>query len=328
MRTMRWIAIVSAICVLSCARVAREEVCRDAAAPSERLVVRPGAVALTPTFADLGDIPWGRAVPISLALAKNSSDPIEISHVGADCDCAVPARPYEGVVVPAGASTLMEFHVHVGFEPGVGERRLRVALRSGQAFISLVRANVIGTYTVPERVIDYGDVDIVRCGVLRRLVHFVSTETELLDARPDCDWINATFAPSPDGAELAIQVLPDRLDNGVSYGALVLTTTDADRPTLRISVRANGVADIVPVPSSLYFRQGDSAVVQFRDRTLRKVDAVWCEAEVSLVTGAVLTDGRLAVASREGWGEGARARIRVGDQSGRVGFVSIDGVRD
>jgi hypothetical protein len=276
----------------------------------------------------LGEIPWGRAVPVTFALANASANPITICRVDADCGCAAPTSSYEGAVVAPGASARIDFLMNSGFDTGPGERQFRVALQSGEVLVSVVRAVVMGSYSVSETAVNFGDVDMGAREPVRRRVRFVSRDTQLREVRADCDWIDAKFSGTPEGADVVAEVVPGRLDVGVSYAGLLLSTTDTDRPTFRVALRVNGIAELMPVPSGVYLRRGDTALVEFRDRDMARVRLRSCEAGPPELDTQVIADGRLSVSASGAWNRGSRARVRVHDDAGRVGFLHVCAIID
>jgi hypothetical protein len=256
-------------------------------------------------------------------LTNDSPSPVTIAQVDADCGCAAPARTYEGALVAPGASATIDFLLNVGFDTGARERKLRVALQSGEILTSVVRLAVVGAYSVSEQAIDFGDIDLADAEPVRRGIRFLSTSTKLLDVRTEYDWMTASVSSTPEGAEVVAEVRRNRADIGVSYGGLLLLTSDADRPTFRVSVRVNGVAPLMPVPSTVYLSSHDTMAVEFVDRSVQRVAITSCQAEPGPLRAEVLPDGRLAVTAGDAWRAGARVRVCVRDDSNRAGFVSV-----
>jgi hypothetical protein len=191
-----------------------------------------------------------------------------------------------------------------------------------------VRIAVTGTYTVSERALDFGDVGLSAADPIRRTVRFLPTGSRLLGVRAECDWIESTVSPTAEGADVAVEVSRGHLDAGVSYAGLLLLTDDPDRPMFRISVRANGVSELMPAPLTLYLRRDETAVVRFRDRDMQEAHLRWPEPQGPGVTTEILPNGCLAITTNNDWKNGARVRVRARDDSGRAGFVSAYAIVD
>lgn len=287
-----------------------------------------GLVGFAETFVDIGQVPWGTDVPVSLAFANGSDEPVTIESVEASCGCALvlDADGCRGRALLAGDQIQVDVSLGAGTKPGLNEAFVKVGLADGRSRGALVRWDVVPSWTLSADLVQFGKVYLDEPEVPAVTVAFSSHSCTLVAVQPDVSWLECeaqSLGPGGRDAWLTLRLKKERLSPGVNRGMLMVTTTDRTVPTARVLVTALGSTALVPYPYHLVLVPGSSGAIRFSEETGRACTLVSAEATHPAIRVQLRDSGLVQCSFEAGPMPRGPVPLVVRDESGRRGCALI-----
>ena len=313
-------------------------------AASEPLVQHPGPqlahqpddlVGFTESFVDIGQVPWGTEVPVSLPFVNRSDEPVTIEGVEASCGCTLvlDADAYRARVVGPGEEIDVQMMLDTGPRPGERWSQVKVAARGPREFTAILKATVVGTWDLSADCVHFGTVLLDSPDEAVTTVWFTSDVDRLAGVpEPSVPWLACSVGTDESaqtaGTSIRLRVLKDKLSPGTNSGFVTVTTTCPSMPARRVYVTARGISGLLPYPPHLVLLSGQVGKVQFVDAAGAPAQVASVDVGDAPVEGRPLANGYVEFeAPRKASGTRA-ARVYAYDAHGRRGVVLVSVVAD
>lgn len=278
---------------------------------------------------ELGELPWGRDVPVRFQFENRSAAPITIARVSSSCGCTLVRgkKILEGKVVGPGDVVPVEISFNTGARAETKTATITVYTTTGKQYRAGVRATIIGSYNISADTVHFGRVDLnTEDSPPPQVVRFTSVSATLLgDPRADAEWIHCSTRASssdPRSTDLILAIDVRQLDVGMNIARVEMRTTDPDVPSRNLVVTARGSQELTPYPSHLVLQPGVPQTVRFVDDRLVQAQLAEIKTEgEGVLRIRIIEAGVLEVEVRRP-GSGTEVQsILVTDKLGRRGRV-------
>ncbi|MDQ3070325.1 MAG: DUF1573 domain-containing protein [Acidobacteriota bacterium] len=201
------------------------------------------------TVVRVGVVPQGQTLIHRFAVVNVGTAPLTLGPIEASCGCT--AMLLSSTAIEAGKTGHIDVTVTTGLDDGLINRTVSIKTNDPRrrTLVLAIEADVRPEFTVTERLIDFGGVSgakpVSRVLEIERVfgnaaVHSVTSTDALVDAR---------LEPTSPSSVRVVAVRRTTTHAGQHWGNLVLATTSAAMPEIRIPIRGVSV-DMKQGPST------------------------------------------------------------------------------
>ncbi|MFH1747470.1 MAG: DUF1573 domain-containing protein [Planctomycetota bacterium] len=252
-------------------------------------------IGFSPLEIDLGSQPWFAEVPFTATFINDSLDPVTIATLKSSCGCmAIDMSSYVNRIVESGERLAIEGELHIGAGLGQRSKEIELLLDSGIVYTVLLNYAAYSTYCVLPDHLDFGEVDLDDEADDAIASAVFSSETAQITAQPTVDlpWLEVGLNRRGEReTEIIVRVAKRNLPYGKNFGKIRVTTDDPTHPQFTLSVRAEGSAQLRPVPSHVFLRLGETRKVGFITREGLTARLLSVSADNDSVVASVDEDG-------------------------------------
>ena len=285
-------------------------------------------IRFEPASVELGSQLWGQTVPISVTLSHSGDTAVRVKSVSTSCGCTAVAGLEVGKSLEPGEIYPLSVELDTQHEPGRKTRYVNVTLESGEKAKLAILVDVYATYTLSQRAVNLGNVDITDSASLAaQSIWFESDSVTLVgEPRVDSDWLKARLAPRDGGkVEILLSVIKSKLPFGDQRAKLTMSTSDPTVPTTAVFVRARGYQPLEPQPARAYLIGADGQRVRFvlAESEEDAATLVWAGTDDDTLVVKLAEDGQVEIVNPSGRALGRNSFVHMKDDKGRKGRVLV-----